>query len=188
MPKTNIPNYRHHKASGQAFVELSGRRFYLGKHGSKASREEYERRVAEYLGNGRKLAPTQTKTGISCQELAVRFLEWAEGYYVKNGKQTETFDHCRRAIALLVKHYGHESVDNFTPLALVFLQDKWVEGGYARLTVNRYVNIVKQAFKHGVKFGWVDATTNYALQTLFLHSQNFQVPLLWGSKGGLLYF
>ena len=38
MPKTNIPNYRHHKASGQAFVELGGRRFYLGKYGSKASR------------------------------------------------------------------------------------------------------------------------------------------------------
>ena len=57
MPKTNIPNYRLHKATGQAFVELGGRRFYLGKHGSKASREEYERRIAEYLGNGRKLPP-----------------------------------------------------------------------------------------------------------------------------------
>ena len=31
MPKTNIPSYRLHKASGQAFVELGGRRFYLGK-------------------------------------------------------------------------------------------------------------------------------------------------------------
>ena len=49
MPKTNIPNYRFHKATGQAFVKLGGRRFYLGKHGSKASREEYERRIAEYL-------------------------------------------------------------------------------------------------------------------------------------------
>jgi hypothetical protein len=28
MPKKNIPNYRLHKASGQAFVELGGRRFY----------------------------------------------------------------------------------------------------------------------------------------------------------------
>ena len=47
MPKRNIPNYRLHKSTGQAFVELSGRRFYLGKHGSKASREEYERRIAD---------------------------------------------------------------------------------------------------------------------------------------------
>jgi len=163
MPKTNIPNYRQHKATGQAFVELGGRRFYLGKHGSKASREEYERRIAEYLGNGRKLPPTRTKTGISCQELAVHFLEWAEGYYVKNGESTGTFDHCRNAVALLVKHYGHESVDNFTPLSLVFLQGKWVEQGLGRQTVNRYVGIVKQTFRHGSKFGWVNPITHYAL-------------------------
>jgi len=163
MPKTNIPNYRHHKASGQAFVELGGRRFYLGKHGSKASREEYEQRIAEYLANGRQLAPTRTKTGISCQELAVRFLEWAERYYVKNGKPTATFIHCRNAVGLLVKHYGSESVSNFTPLALVFLQDKWVEEGLGRQTVNRYVGIIKQAFRHGSKFGWVEPITHYAL-------------------------
>ena len=91
MPKTNIPNYRHHKASGQAFVELGGRRFYLGKHGSKASREAYEQRIGEYLANGRKIAPTRSKTGITCKELAVHFLEWAERYYVKNGEPTSPF-------------------------------------------------------------------------------------------------
>ena len=166
MPKTNIPNYRLHKATGQAFVELGGRRFYLGKYGSKASKAEYERRLAEYLANGRKLPPTTAKTGISCQELVVRFLEWAEGYYVKNGKQTPTFTHCQRAVSLLVEHYGHESVDDFSPLSLVFLQKKLVEKGYARPTVNRYVCVIKQAFKHGVNFGWVEAQTNYALQAV----------------------
>jgi integrase len=163
MPKTNIPNYRLHKASGQAFVELGGHRFYLGKHGSKASREEYERRIAEYLGNGRKLPPTCTKTGISCQELAVRFLEWAEKYYVKDGQPTATFTHCRNAVSLLVKHYGHESVDDFAPLSLVFLQEQWVEQELSRPTVNRYVGIIRQAFRHGSKFGWVNPPTYYAL-------------------------
>ena len=166
MPKTNIPNYRLHKATGQAFVELGGRRFYLGKHGSKASKTEYERRFAEYLANGRKLPPTTTKTGISCQELAIRFLEWAEDYYVKNGKQTPTFTHCQRAVSLLVEHYGSESVDNFSPLSLAFLQKQWIEKGYARLTINRYVCVIKQTFKHGVNFGWVEAQTNYALQAV----------------------
>ena len=166
MPKTNIPNYRHHKASGQAFVELDGRRFYLGKHGSKASREEYERRIAEYLGNGRKLPPTRTKAGISCQELAIHFLEWAENYYVKDGKPTATFGHCRTAVSLLVQYYGQEPVDNFTPLSLDFIQKQWVDTGHARPSINRYVRIVKQAFKHGVKFGWVNANTYYALQAV----------------------
>ena len=90
MPKTNIPTYRLHKASGQAFVELDGRRFYLGKHGSKSSREEYERRIAEYLANGRQLPPTLTKTGTTCQELAVRFLEWAQEHFMS---QPRSFAH-----------------------------------------------------------------------------------------------
>jgi len=163
MPKTNIPNYRLHKASGQAFVELGGRRFYLGKHGSKASREAYEQRVGEYLGNGRKLPPTRTKTGITCQELAVHFLEWAEGYYVKNGESTASFGHCKTAVSLLVQHYGNESVNNFAPLSLVFLQDQWVEQGLGRPTVNRFVSIIKQAFRRGSKLGWVDPPTYHAL-------------------------
>jgi integrase len=87
-------------------------------------------------------------------------------YYVKNGQQTETFDHYRRAVAAWVKHYGNESVDAFVPLSLVFLQKQWVEKEYARLTVNRYVGIIKQAFKHGVKYGWVDAHTHFALQAV----------------------
>lgn len=39
MPRlTNaLPKYRKHKASGQAFVELSGKRIYLGPHGTKLS-------------------------------------------------------------------------------------------------------------------------------------------------------
>jgi len=120
MPKTNIQNYRLHKATGQAFVELAGRRFYLGKHGSKANREKYEKRIADYLANGRKLPPILVKSGISCQELTIHFLEWAEGYYVKNGKQTGTFGLCRRAVSLLVEHYGNESVNNFSPLSLYY--------------------------------------------------------------------
>ena len=163
MPKRNIPNYRLHKATGQAFVELSGRRFYLGKHGSKASREEYERRIAEYLGNGRQIAPTRTKTGISCQELAVHFLEWAEEYFMS---QPKSFDHIKKAMGFVVKHYGQESADNFAPMSLVFVQKKLVEHGYARPVVNKYVGFIKRAFKHGAKFGWVNAQTSYALQVV----------------------
>ena len=163
MSKRNEPNYRLHKASGQAFIELDGRRFYLGRHGSKASREEYERRKGEYLANGRSLPPTKTKAVISCQELAINFLEWAEEYFVN---QPKSFDHIRRAMEFLVKHYGREPVDDFAPTSLAFLQKKLVEHGYARLMVNRYVGIIKRAFKHGAKFGWVNAQTSYALQVV----------------------
>ena len=166
MSRKNLPGYLKHKASGQAVVVIHGKTIYLGKYKSKASRERYEEIISEYIANGRKLPPSQTQTGISCQELAVRFLKWAEGYYVKNGEQTATFDHCQRAVSQLIHHYGDESVDAFTPLSLDFLQKEWIEQGYARLTVNRYVCVIKQAFKHGVKFGWVDAQISYALQAV----------------------
>ena len=127
MPKRNVPNYRHHKVTGQAFVELGGRRFYLGKHGSKASREKYEQRIAEYLANGRQLPPIQAKTGGSCKELAVHFLEWAEGHFMN---QQKSFDHIKKAMGFLVQHYGRESVSSFTPQSFVFIQK---QAGRARL-------------------------------------------------------
>jgi hypothetical protein len=68
MPKTPsfepsprpVPSYRKHKSSGQAVVTLSGlagrrRDVLLGKFGSKASRVEYGRVIAEWEARGRRL-------------------------------------------------------------------------------------------------------------------------------------
>jgi hypothetical protein len=49
-PKSNVPGYRKH-CSGQ--VTINGRDYYLGPHGTKASKREYDRIVAEYLASGR---------------------------------------------------------------------------------------------------------------------------------------
>ena len=46
------PSYRHHRASGQAVVTLSGRDIYLGPHGTKFSRDNYDRVVGEWLAAG----------------------------------------------------------------------------------------------------------------------------------------
>ena len=55
MPRLQeqIPKYRKHRASGQAISKINGRTFYLGPHGTKASRREYDRIVAEWLTAGR---------------------------------------------------------------------------------------------------------------------------------------
>ncbi len=48
MPRKapRIPKYRRH-ATGQAFVQVKGERFYLGKYGTEESKEEYRRFIAE---------------------------------------------------------------------------------------------------------------------------------------------
>jgi hypothetical protein len=55
MPgKPRNPSYRLHKASGQVIVTLGGRDIYLGPYGSRASRDSYDRLLAEWLQNGRR--------------------------------------------------------------------------------------------------------------------------------------
>jgi len=51
--ENRTPSYRLHRPSGQAVVTLNGRDFYLGKYGTAASRQTYDRLVAEWLVGGR---------------------------------------------------------------------------------------------------------------------------------------
>jgi hypothetical protein len=58
MSTTSVPTYRRHKQSGQAIVTLTdgfgGRRdVLLGKFGSKESRLEYARVLAEWEASGK---------------------------------------------------------------------------------------------------------------------------------------
>lgn len=43
---TQVPQYCHHRASGQAVVRFNGHDYYLGKFGSPESHDEYDRLVA----------------------------------------------------------------------------------------------------------------------------------------------
>jgi hypothetical protein len=54
-----IPAYRRH-SSGQARVTIAGRTHYLGKYGSKASRQRYDQLIAEWLASNRS---TSTRSG-----------------------------------------------------------------------------------------------------------------------------
>jgi hypothetical protein len=51
-----IPEHRKHRASGQAVVMIRGRDFYLGPHGTKASKVEHDRLVSEWLVAGRRMS------------------------------------------------------------------------------------------------------------------------------------
>jgi len=46
------PKYRLHRASGQAIVTIQGKDRYLGRYGSKSSKAEYDRLIAEWLQPG----------------------------------------------------------------------------------------------------------------------------------------
>jgi hypothetical protein len=79
-----VPKYRRHKPLGQAVVTLCGKDCYLGPHGSRASRAEYDRLIGEFLAAGRCLPKPETDLTIA--ELAIRYLRFAKGYYRSNGE------------------------------------------------------------------------------------------------------
>jgi len=64
MPKlrdVQVPSYRLHKQSRQAIVTLSGRDVLLGRHGTRESREKYNRVIAEWLAAGRQLPEARAR-------------------------------------------------------------------------------------------------------------------------------
>jgi hypothetical protein len=83
-----LPRYRLLKTSGRAVVTLNGRDFYLGQHNSKASKDQYERLIAEWLANGRRLPADVDTLGLTLNELILAYREHVETYDVKNGKPT----------------------------------------------------------------------------------------------------
>ncbi len=149
MPRltTSSPKYRHHRASGQAFVELSGKRFYLGPHGTSASKREYDRLVGEWQQNGRRLPSSGRHNALSMSQLLNEYRKFARGYYVKNGQATDTIHGIRAMLKLVRKHYGHTLAADFGPLALKALQTHAVEEGASRRYVNDHTDRIKRMFK-----------------------------------------
>jgi integrase len=167
MPRLSdsLPKYRKHKHSGQAVVTLNGRDYYLGKHGTKASRELYDRLTGEWLQGGRQFQPTAGQA-ISVAELCLRYLRHAETYYVKNGKPTGTVQSFKATIKYLRLWYAREQASNFGPLALKAVRQKMIDDGLSRRYINDHVSRIKQIFKWGVAEELVAATVYQALVTV----------------------
>src|SRR2546430_744250 len=82
MPKlsqTAVPSYRLHKPSGQAILTLEGRDIYLGTHDTPESREKYNRLIADWLANGRRLPTPTSETTVA--EVLAGYWRHAETYY-----------------------------------------------------------------------------------------------------------
>lgn len=73
------PSFRHHKGTGQGFVELDGRRIYLGRYDNPESSERYHRLIAEWLANGRQL-PVEPHD-LTITELIALFWKHVEAHY-----------------------------------------------------------------------------------------------------------
>ncbi|HEX2474268.1 MAG TPA: site-specific integrase [Lacipirellulaceae bacterium] len=163
MPRLNqsVPKYRKHKASGQAIVEINGRRHYLGPHGTKASRIEYDARITEWLASGRSTSYGVPEHVTSVTELVVDYFEYVRGYY-GTGPNSE-LHRVRRVLRPLRELYGRTAAVEFGVTQFKALRQKFIEEGLARSFINASMRRVIRMFKWAVAEGRVPPNVPQAL-------------------------
>jgi hypothetical protein len=82
---SHVPSYRRHKQSGQAVTLPDGlgsrRDILLGKYGTKQSRMEYARVIAEWEAAGQQLPGSSTGKDLTINEMILAFWKHAEQHY-----------------------------------------------------------------------------------------------------------
>ncbi|UCC30460.1 MAG: tyrosine-type recombinase/integrase [Phycisphaerales bacterium] len=151
MPMTmRPPSYRCHKGTGQAVVTLNGKDFYLGRHGSKASRDKYDAVIGEWLASGRQ-SPVDAQSAITVTELVAAYWRFAQGYYRKNGAPTVELAKIKAAMRPLKRLYGGSPASEFGPVKLKAVRHEYVDAGHSRSYVNDTVGRLKRMFRWGTE-------------------------------------
>ena len=109
---------------------LQRRDIYLGPYGSPESQQAYARFIAENVGNGK--PPTITipeGERLAIAALVVKYDDFAQAYYVKNGIPTDEKYAIKAAVAPLVRLYGDTPADEFGPKRLKAVRQEIVTKG-----------------------------------------------------------
>jgi hypothetical protein len=141
-PKNPIPSYLLHKPSGQARVIINGQTIYLGKYGSKESKERYHRLLAEFPTPESRVLVIEDDEPVAVAALAAKFIEYAKTEYRKNGDPTEELCRIKAAIRPLVELYGATPVADFTPKKLKAVREHMISVGPAIQKGRRTVSVV----------------------------------------------
>ena len=123
------PTYRRHR-SGQAFVVINGTYVYLGPHGTKASRTEYDRVIAEWLANGRRLP---SGGNLKVADLILAYWKHVKAYYrTPDGRKSGKVQGQRASLKVLKRLYALVPVADFGPRSLKAVRQAMVEAGLSR--------------------------------------------------------
>lgn len=150
-PGQALPKYRKHRASGQAIVTISGKDHYLGPHGTKASKYEYDRLIAEWLAAGRPAVTQQAEDETTVAELLAAYLRFAKTYYRdKDGKSTGYVERLKPTLKVLRELYGNTATADIRPKSIEALQAKFVALGHSRQYVNQSIAKIRRTLRWGV--------------------------------------
>jgi integrase len=159
------PANKLHKHTGQAYVHVGGRRVYLGKYGTPASRREYERVVAAWRQEGNALPRPRGRC--TTEALAALFREHAAVHYRRpDGTPTREASFFGLSLAPVLALYGAADADDFRGPELKRVREVMVAAGLCRKTVNKRVGRIRRVWRWGVSEGLVDPATLTALEAV----------------------
>ncbi len=162
---SSTPGYRRQKSpkGDRAFVELNGKRIYLGLYDSAQSRAEYHRLIAEWIANDKR--PRVEASDLTIVELVAAFMR-----FVKAGDADKReVQHFRAALEPLTVLYGETPAIQFGPLALKAVRERLIVCGKRTRTrqyVNRLVKQIRFMFKWAVGEEMVPVGVHEALRAV----------------------
>ncbi len=166
MPRLSVgvPKYRKHRASGQAIVTLAGKDFYLGPHGTKASKHEYDRLVHEWLAAGRSSSFGASADELTMVELIAAYLRFAKPYYGDGNRGELT--NMKRPLRLLRELYGRTSPAEFGPQQYKAIREKLIAEGLARTYINALMKRLCRFFRWAAAEGHIPPATPQTLSMI----------------------
>ncbi|MDH3583869.1 MAG: site-specific integrase [Phycisphaerae bacterium] len=165
MSRQSIPKYRRQRSRAhrdRAFVDLGGKRQYLGPYDSPESHEAYHRLIAEWMARGQ--APAADPNDLSIDHVIAAFWVHAEQYYRRpDGTATSELDNFRQGLRPLKQLYGSTPAADFGPKSLLAVRKKMMELDWCRTNINTQVNRLKHVFKWAVAQELVAPSVHQAL-------------------------
>lgn len=150
-----VPKYCHHKASGQAYVKLDGKRHYLGLYGSPKSHESYAAKISAWQSR-LEGAPQDIKV----RQMTLFYWRHAREYYVKNGKPSGHLHIVKNALKYLNSECRDLLAVEFGPKRLIRFRDSLIERGHSRKYINDLISVVKRMFRWALEEELVQGVPN----------------------------
>ena len=160
MRKPSEPSYRLHKSSGQAVTWIQGKYYYLGKHNSQESRQEYHRLLAKFHANPNSFGVEKSRLSIA--ESAVLFLKHCKEYY----KDSPEFPQYSRALGPVIDLFSDCHINEFGISEFKVVRDYWVRRDCARSYCNKQAKRVVAFFKWLVSEDLLDVTVYQTLKCI----------------------
>ena len=167
----------HH--SGQSFIRVDGKDYYLGKHGSPEAQKEYVRLIGE-LANG-KPAPVKPVAGITVNVVFAAWLNGPGQKYSQDGRERQQYVYSFRPV---VRLYGATSAAAFGVDELEAVQETMITGswmsaetraacqkqnrpvGWSKNVVNRRIVRIRTVWKWAERRKLVPPGSHSHLQTV----------------------